>query len=195
MFALFALLFLMVKIRILALAYATLVVIVLLIFSKKARQDWRIMSLGKKFLFWFGCSFLLFIALSIYAFSYWGYSGLGDEACIPVGNGFVVYSIDALESSWIEPDRKEDWKQAELQNFALSKDHVLCAEFTGYNGENCNHCFIVFDTNTQKITVFNSQAEYYEFARTNNLPQHDEFKSFIENYRAHWGGLRQYLLP
>ena len=141
-----------------------------------------------------GFLFIYAIALFVYAFSFWGYSGLGDSFCIPVGNGYKVESIDALKSSWFEPDRGEFSRQADIINFKI-KDRIICAEFTGFNSEDCQNCFIVFDTKSEKISEFHSQVEYSSFATKNSLPQSSEFKSFNDNYIEHWGGIRRIFLP
>jgi hypothetical protein len=150
--------------------------------------------MNKKKLSWFCAGFVYTIALFIYAFSYWGYSGLGDYSCIPIGNGFVVSSIDALERSWFEPDRVKYFRQADIINFAI-KDNAVCGEFTGFNSTDCKNCFIVFDTKTEKIFEFHTLREYSAFATKNNLPQHERFKSFIDNYTEYWGGLKAIFLP
>jgi hypothetical protein len=194
MFALFGLIALTIKIAILATVYASLTLLLLYIVSKSTTRKWLDRLISKKILTWFGTGFVYTVALFIYAFSYWGYSGLGDYSCIPIGNGFVVGSIDALESSWFEPDRVKYSRQADIINFAI-KGNTVCGEFTGFNSSDCKNCFIVFDTKTEKIFEFHSPEEYSAFATKNNLPQHDQYKSFIENYREYWGGLKTIFLP
>jgi len=194
MFALIGLIALTIKITILATVYATLTLVVLYLISKTTRKIWLARLMGNKLLFWFCTGFIFTVALFIYAFSYWGYSGLGDYSCIPIGNGFVVSSIDALENSWFEPDKEKYSRQADIINFAIKKN-TLCGEFTGFNSDDCKNCFIVFNAKTERMDEFRSPEEYSSFATKNDLPQHKEFKTFIENYREHWGGLKNIFLP
>ena len=195
MFALFGLIFLIIKVAILATVYSFLTLLLFKIILKTTQQKWLERLMSKKFLFWLGVGFIYSVTLFIYSFSFWGYSGLGDFACIPVGNDITVNSIDALETSWFEPDKGEKYsRQAEIINFTI-QNKIICGEFTGYNSTDCKNCFIVYDTNTEKIFEFHSTKEYSLFATKNNLPQQSEFKTFIENYREHWGGLRSIFLP
>jgi hypothetical protein len=194
MFALFGLFFLTIKIAILSTVYALLTLLVLYIASKTTERKWLNRLMEKKFLFWFGMGFIYATVLFIYAFSFWGYSGLGDYSCIPVGNGFKVKSIDALTSSWFEPDRGEYSRQADILNFKII-DRKLCAEFTGFNSFACKDCFIVFDTGTERIYEFHSPEEYSDFATKNNLPPQNQFKSFSDNYNEYWSKRYSLFLP
>ena len=104
MFALFGLVFLIIKIGILSSVYSILTLLIFRIISKKYSKAWLNRLMNKKFLFWLGTGFVYSIALLMYAFSFWGNSGLGDYARIPVGNNFAIGSIDALDRSFL--DRK-----------------------------------------------------------------------------------------
>lgn len=194
MFALLGLIALTIKIAILASIYAGLTLLALYIFSKRTKRNWLARLMSKKILIWFMIGFIYTVALFIYAFSYWGYSGLGDYSCIPIGNGLVVSSIDALDGSWFEPDRVQYSRQANIINFAI-KNNTICGEFKGFNSSSCDNCFIVFDAKTEKISEFYSPTEYAAFATKNNLPQHGQVKSFIENYKEYWGKLKAIFLP
>jgi hypothetical protein len=148
-----------------------------------------------KFMTWFATGFLYTILLFSYAFSFWGYAGLGDYFCIPVSNGFVVSSIDAQTTSYFEPDKGEKYsRQALMTNFAI-KDNKICGDFLGFNRDDCVDCFIVFDTKAEKVYEFNSSKNYMTFANKNNLPHQQDFKSFNENYRSYWSGLKNWFLP
>lgn len=195
MFALLGLLFMIIKIAILATVYASLTLLFFYILSKSVKRKWLDRLMLKKFLFWFATGFVYTVAFFIYAFSFWGYSGLGDYFCIPVGNGFKVNSIDACTSSWYEPNKGEKYsRQADIVNFKI-KDKKICAEFTGYNSQECQNCFIVFDTEEEKTYEFHSSEEYSAFAKKNNLPLQNEFRSFGDNYNDYWNTRRTLFLP
>src|SRR5690606_29163969 len=137
MFALFGLIYLIIKIAFLATAYAILTLLILYILSQLTKIKWIKKIMQHKFKSWFGAGFIYSIIFFCYAFSYRGYAGLGDYFCIPAGNSFVVSSIDALETSYFEPDnRKKYSRQVFLKNFAI-KDGKICGEFLGYNSDNC----------------------------------------------------------
>lgn len=195
MFALIGLFFLIIKIAILASVYALIIVLTLFIISKNTEIA-RIRKLMEyKFLTWLASGFLCSVFLFWYAFSFWGYAGLGDSFCIPVSNGYTVNSIDAQETSYFEPDKGENSsRQAFIKNFAI-KDHKICAEFLGFNSDANEGCFIVFDTEEEKIYEFHTSGEYSDFASKNSLPQKQEFKSFGANYSEYWGGNRNWFLP
>jgi hypothetical protein len=194
LFALFGLISLTIKIVFLAIAYASLTLLFLYTISKTINPKWSRIITENKFLVWIATGFIYTFSLYIYAFSFWGYSGLGDYACIPVSNGFKVKSIDALDNSWFEPDKGESSKQADLLKFSI-KNQVICGEFTGYNSTRCSGCIIAFDTKTEKVYEFHSSEGYSKFAAENDLPQLDEFKTFGENYSEYWNGRRSFFLP
>lgn len=194
MFVLLGLFFLVIKIAILATVYATITLIILLFLSKKTQVNWIKKIMQLKLITWLTTGFLYSIILFCYAFSYWGYAGIGDYFCIPAGNGFVVSSIDAQENSYFEPNRKENYRQVYMNNFII-KNGKVCGEFLGFNSDDCSDCFIVFDTKTEKILQFNSAKKYSIFAAKNGLPQQQNFKSFGDNYQNYWGGIKNLFLP
>ena len=195
MFVLFGLIALTIKIAILSSIYALLTLLVFYFVSKKTEVIWIKAVMQTKFMSWISLGFIYTFILFVYAFSYWGYSGIGDGFCIPAGNGFVVNSIDDQSHSYIEPDQNKKYsRQAFLRNFII-KDEIVCAEFLGFNSDDCNDCFIVLETETGKLYEFHSAQEYSVYATKNGLPQKNVFKSFNENYRNHWSGLKSWLLP
>jgi hypothetical protein len=194
MFALIGLIFMMIKIAILATAYASVTLLFLYIFARTTEIKWIKKLMHRKIITWLISGFIYSISLFVYAFSYWGYSGLGDYFCIPAGHGFVVSSIDAQDYSYFEPERKKYSRQVFMKKFKI-KDEKVCGEFLGFNSDDCLDCFIVFDTKDEKLYEFYSSADYFTFAKKNNLPQPSDFVDFNQNYREYWHGMRNFFLP
>lgn len=190
----FGLIGLAIKVFYLALGYAALTLSPFYLLLKAVKHNWTAWLLSKKIFVWLGVAWVYIIALYIYAFSYWGYRGLGDEACIPIGNGYVVWSFDGHEESWIKPEMGKNSGEPRLLTFAVS-NNTLCADFTGFDCSYCKYRFVVFNTATKVALKFQTLKEYADFATKNNLPQHDQFKNFNDNHWEHWGGLRWFLLP
>jgi hypothetical protein len=181
-----------IRIALLAALYALVTMVLVHVFFRK--KTWWVKIMESKVLIWFVIGFVYTALLFVHAFSFWGYSGLGDSYRIPIGSGFVVKSIDAMDNSWFEPDHGEFSRQADIRNFSI-RNETICGEFGGFNSFNCGTCLIVFNTKTGKISEFHSPEAYAHFATKNNLPQAAEFKDFSSNYSEHRGLLKWLFLP
>ncbi|MCX6180421.1 MAG: hypothetical protein NT150_00645 [Bacteroidetes bacterium] len=186
MFAIAHLIFMLLKIAILAVAYATIVLIVLYILSKTTKLKLAEKWMQSKFLTWWLTGLIFSIVLFFYAFSYWGNHGLGDSSCIPVGYGQTIYCGDGVYTYFYEnPDGSS--YQRHINNFSIS-DEYLCAEQD-------KNKYVVFNLETSQTTELQNKEEYEKFAIKNNLPATTDFKEFYFHYNNYWNGWRFYLLP
>ncbi|WP_066617601.1 hypothetical protein [Rufibacter roseus] len=174
------------KIAVLATAYATLTFLILYLLSKatsiKLFQKWR----TKKFYTWLPIGFTYSIGLLIFSFTYWGNHGLGDSSRIPVGHGQAIYNSDGA-FTYLYPDKKKTSYQLQFLTFTVSQNKLSAEKEDGR--------YVVFDLKTSELKEFESQATYNQYALSNSLPGSNEFKDFISHYHDYWKGWRFYLLP
>jgi hypothetical protein len=194
MFFLIGLMILNIKIGILATGYSFLTLQLFKLLAKVVKIKFLNRLIEKKLRFCLVMGIIYLIPLYIYAFSFWGYCGLGDDFLIPVGNGYVVSSADTFDQPYFGPGEGIYPYQLSLKKFIIY-NQTVCGEFKGYDSNDCKNCFFVFDTKIKKIDILNSPEEYSAFAYKNNLPQCNMFKSFKDNYDKYWNGLRLIFLP
>ena len=193
MFGIFGLIISLVKIFIYSTVYSILTLTAFYILSKTTKIVWIKKLMNFKFATFIVLGAFYGISFLIYSFSYWQDSGFGDSFKIPIGNGFQVSNIDGT-STYFEDEKIAYSRQASLTNFTVS-DKKLCASFQGFNSNDCNDCYIVFDTKKSKMYEFHSTNEYENFAKANNLPFPDDFKPFMDNYKEYWDSHSKWYLP
>jgi len=54
---------------------------------------------------------------------------------------------------------------------------------------------LTYDLETKELKEFDSEDEYEDYAKANELPTTDEFKNFIKHYGDYWNGWHATLLP
>jgi hypothetical protein len=146
-----------------------------------------------KFLTFIILGTLFGIIFLFYRFSYWQNSGFSDSYIIPIGNNYQVNNIGGA-STYFEDSKGGNSRQAFLTTFIVA-DKKLCAKFEGFNSTDCNNCYIVFDTELEKMHEFYSVKDYETFALKNHLPMTNSFKEFNENYKDYWSQNNKWYLP
>jgi len=191
--ALFHLVFVLIKIAILAGIYTMMLLFIFRQVNKSNTESWfqKITSNKRKFRLTSGA--IISIILFIWMFTYWGNHGFGDFARIPIGNGYVVKNINWTEYGYIDQLKTSDGKEIEMTEFIV-KNRKLIGNLDSWF-EIFNNKYFAFDLKTEKLIEFDSKSELDEFAKRNNLPTSEELKSFKENYQEHWNGWRFWLLP
>lgn len=185
MFFLIGFIFLLFKIAIYSSLYAAITLYIIAWWRKRSDPN---KTINRKFLRWWAIASVYGICFFLYSFSYWGYKGLGDYACIPISNGYVVSAIDNFSYGYIEV---EDG-QTSMEAFII-RDGKLYGETTVDNSDWCGNCYLIFDPGVNTKIELMAKEDYTELAVKNNYPNPALFKSFWENYREHWGGIRVFL--
>lgn len=191
MFYLIGLVFLILKIAVQASIYSTIILFAFFIVAKTTHLSFPKKLMKHKFISWFITGFIISILFIVYAFSYWGNRGLGDYARIPIGNDYEVGNIDGASTYFEGADNPG--RQAFLNRFAIYEDK-LCAEFYGFNADDCKDCVIILDIYSGQTKEFHSTKEYEAYASVLHLPLKKDFKDFFANYWDYWGG-RVFFLP
>ncbi len=176
-----------------SLIYAGLCLIIIYVGSKLTHFRWANKAVNFKFKTFVLLGTFFGIAFLFYHFSYWRDSGFGDSFKIPIGNGYKVSNIDGSET-FFEDSKSGGGRQAFLTKIAIV-DKKLCANFQGFNSDDCTDCYIVFDTKLEKMYEFHSSEEYKVFAMKNNLPVAESFRDFMETYYDYWSRNSKWYLP
>jgi hypothetical protein len=193
MFSFIGFIFLTIKIALLTGLYTWTTVKLLRLLNLFHKPAWLAGLMSNLGLFRVVSGVSYFALLFWYAFSYWGYRGLGDYARIPAGNGYSIEDIDGT-MTWIEPPKKTKGTDIQIANFALAGEYI-CAEVRAFDSSDCQACYIVSNTKTHKNVVLLSADAYAAYADAHKLPHQSGFKGFFDHYREHWGGIKAYLLP
>nr|WP_067056168.1 hypothetical protein [Mucilaginibacter sp. L294] len=163
-------LFELIKIAILSICYAGLMMLIgRMLFGR------GYLKFGKLF-----C--IIYTALFIFMFTYYGDHGLGDESNLPIGHWKIVKAGDGYP--YFEPTGNK--RQIQLKSFLVNKE-TLCAQ----TGEG----YIAYDLVTDKLSTFLNQSNYDSYAAINNLPSSQSFKLFDTQYTKYWSGWRFWMLP
>lgn len=173
----------LVKISLLSILYAGLVTALL----KLLRPNTKVLST------WLVAVPAIWVSLFIYLFTYWGDHGLGDTALLPIGNGKVIESINALEYASILEVKNSSGNNVQMTRFVVSDGKVF---------GNCDDWFyevpcayLVYDTEEDELFEFTDSLSYLSHADRNGWPRPDAMVSFGKNYHCYWGGWRFWLLP
>ncbi|WP_431157845.1 hypothetical protein [Winogradskyella poriferorum] len=189
--ALFHLLFQLLKILILASFYSTLIILILLIFLR-IRPISRLEKVNKeKKKYWFISGIIFSIILFIYSFTYWGNHGLGDSARIPIGYFKEVGEINGTDA-YIKP-RNYPYGNLLVDCFRTSENYLLGT--TKPSTVDWPKPYFSWYLSKDHIIFFDSELEYSEHLKAIGLSKITRCKTFRENYKDYWGGLRFWLLP
>lgn len=162
----------------------------MIMYSFKSTEYLERVKKGKK-KHWFAFVLLISIGLLIYSFTYWGNHGLGDSARIPIGNFKEVGEINGTDS-YIEP---ENYPYGAMMIHSFKKSDNFLTGKTVVSPVDRPKPFFSWDLSKDQIVFFDSESEYNLFAKENGLAKSSEFKTFRENYREYWGGIKFWILP
>jgi hypothetical protein len=183
----------LIKIFILATAYAT---VLLLLFRLQARflpNGWCDQVSKVKIRFWFVSGFLISVSLFVFLFSYYGNHGLGDGPRVPVGHGLVVNNANWTEYGYIEDIKTSDGHGLEMTKFLAVDDHLmgnLDSWFDTYMNS-----FFIYDMDRRTMNEFSTETEFNAYATAHGLPEVNALRTFERNYDDRWGGWWFWLLP
>lgn len=174
--------------------YSIIILTIAFILSKKTSINFcKVIIRNRKF--WFS---ILTTSLSIvFLFYHYSYSrdhGFGDSYKIPIGNKYFVTLFDGAEIHFENSKSEGQGDDYYIQNFIIA-DKTLCAKLYSINSVGCNDCFMIFNTELEKLLTFKSSIEYETYVIENNLPNKETFREFIENYNYHWDKNRRWYLP
>jgi len=184
----FHLVFEIIKIVILSAIYSGALLILLSVFAKfsPGSRVAKLLVNKRKF---FGKSLpVLWLALFIYLFTYWGDHGFGDTSILPIGHHKVVNRINS-ESSYIED---QHGKQLTIERFLYSEDYLFAVISKDF--EQNKNDLVVWDLKTSKWKFYQKQ-DYLIIANQNNYPLPGNFKDYDYQYNKYWNGWRFWLLP
>ncbi len=184
----------LIKISILGSIYASLVLVTFILIGRKYPDSWFSKVSRKKLRLWFLSGLTISIGLFFYMFTYWGNHGLGDGPQIPIGNGEIISNTDWVENCYLLDGNDGHGNGIDIAKFLVS-DNKLCAKFDGETFYNYKNEYFILDLTTKKMKEFETEIEYNQFAKTNNLPLSSQLQSFSDNYSDHWHGWRFVLLP
>jgi hypothetical protein len=188
---LFHFIFQLIKIGILASVYSALLIVILIILSRNKSFEFLKNVKKEKKKFWLVFGLLISIGLFIYSFTYWGNHGLGDSARIPIGNFKEVGETNGI-NAYIEPENYP-YGAMVVHSFVMADKHLTGK--TEVSPVDRPKPYFSWNLEKDKIVYFDSETEYNTFAKNHNLPKSAEFKTFRENYKQYWGGLKFWLLP
>ncbi|WP_339839858.1 hypothetical protein [uncultured Flavobacterium sp.] len=177
------------KIAVLAYIYSSILYFIYNHIPKNKKPVWVEKWLKSKKILWLSISILLLL----YMFTPFGNHGLGDSARIPISFTKEISNINWTKYGKLNGIKTSDENEIELTHFKI-KNNTLCGNLSSnfYDFENN---YFIYDIDSDKITEFENENDYNNFAQKNKLPKSSELKSFEENYRDYWSGWRLFLLP
>lgn len=184
----------LIKISVLGCIYASLTLVIFILIGRKYPESWFSKVARKKLRLWFLSGLTITIGLFFYMFSYWGNHGLGDGPQIPIGNGEIISNTDWVDNCYLLDGNDGHGNGVDIAKFLVS-DNKLCAKFDGETFYDYKNEYFILDLGTKKMREFETEMEYNQFAKTNNLPLSTQLQSFRDNYSDHWHGWRFFLLP
>lgn len=191
--SLFHLIFVLIKIILLASIYSALILFLFIIVKKLKPNSWieKIDTNRKKF--WIKTAKIISILLFIWMHTYWGNHGLGDSARIPIGKGYAIENINWNEYAYLNKVKTSDGIDLEMTKFKV-KDCVLIGNLDSWF-HNFENQYFAFDLNTSKLVEFKNHKEYNEYVTKKDLPSVENLDEFTTNYREYWSGWKFWLLP
>lgn len=195
----FDLVFRIMKIIILSSAYASIIIFIFYLISKKTQNKWLHNKMKYKFINWLLLHFIISICLFLYSFSYWQDTGLGEAPSLPIGYGQRIYSPDFAWTDFYPDLNKTELNKDELhiENFII-KDKKLCAEVSHQQSNSPTFDFIVCDLPNKTNKTFLTELEYTKYAKANRLPLKNEFydfKTHLQQYYDRKPKWKKWLLP
>lgn len=196
---LFGLIALIIKTIVLSTIYTTIIFIGLYLILKKTKNIWLENRMKYKIKNWLFLHFVISLGLFAFSFSYWQDTGLGDNPQLPIGYGQIIYSPDFAWTNFYPDLEKTRLNKDELQigNFIV-KDNFLCAEVSHQHTNSPTFNFIVCNLTTKINRTFDTEKDYAEYARKNNLPFKNQFYNFDKHYDEYFANKpkwRRWLLP
>jgi len=184
---LFDLAFRIIKIILLSSFYASFILLIFYLISKKTQNIWLQNRMNHKFKNWLFLHFFISIFLFIYSFSYWQDTGLGEAPSLPIGYGQRIHSPDFAWTAFYPDLNKTELNKDELiiENFII-KDNKLCAEVSHHQSNSPKFDFIVCDLPSGTNKTFVTESEYTEYAKQNGLPLKNKFYNFKTHFQQYF---------
>lgn len=191
--------FIIIRIILLSTVYASIILLIVYIISRKTQNQWLRNRMNHKFRNWLLLHFLISVCLFLYSFSYWQYTGLGENPSIPIGYGQRIYSPDFAWTDFYPDLNKTELNKDELQieNFIV-KDNILCAKVSHQQSNSPKYDFIICDLPNRTNQTFLTEAEYTAYAKTKGLPMKGEFYDFRTHFQEYFDKQpkwKKWLLP
>lgn len=191
--------FIIIRIILLSTVYASIILLIVYIISRKTQNQWLRNRMNHKFRNWLLLHFLISVCLFLYSFSYWQYTGLGENPSIPIGYGQRIYSPDFAWTDFYPDLNKTELNKDELQieNFIV-KDNILCAKVSHQQSNSPKYDFIICDLPNRTNQTFLTEVEYTAYAKTKGLPMKSEFYDFRTHFQEYFDKQpkwKKWLLP
>ena len=183
----------LIKIVILSSIYALVILLIFRLISKLKPYSWFDKVSYRRLRFWIITVFCFSVGLLFFLFTYWGFHGFGDGPRIPIGDSVIVDNTNWDEYGYIDFAETKDSMKIEMTKFKVVNHKLignLKSSFYDYK-----NAFFICDLKTKKLTEFNMQTDYEDYAGKHQLPFSKELKTFEENYSDYWDGWRFWLLP
>ncbi len=167
--------------------YATLVLLVAYLISRKTQNQWLTNRMGHKIRNWLLLHVVFSVCLFCYSFSYWQDTGLGDNPSIPIGYGQRIYCPD-FAATYFYPDlNKTELNRDELHidSFSITKN-ILCARVSHQYSKSPEYDFIVCDLPGRTNKTFADEADYTAYAKEKGLPASSSFYGFEKHFSEYF---------
>ncbi|MFD2603020.1 hypothetical protein [Flavobacterium suzhouense] len=166
----------------LALVYSAVVLSIVLIVNKFSKAGFLSVVNKNKIKFWTSVAFVLFIVLMCYRFSYGRDNGFGETVQVPVGYDQHVYCADGF-MVYFYPVKDNISNSLRINNYAV-KGNQLCAVVSHEDSsESPKYDYVVYNLESGKSKPVKTVSEYTEYAKQNDLPLPNQFRSFAYYYR------------
>lgn len=182
---------LLLKIAVQASAYATVVVLVVIVLGRLFPESRFASPSPHKRWLWLTTGASISLIFLVYSFTFWGDKGLGDSARIPLSHGREVGNGN-WNYTHISPENYP-YGDMLIDSFTIMEDHVVGK--TASSPVDDPLPYFRWDLKTNNIKFFASKDEYIAHATAYDLALPDTFQSFSKNYGDHWYGWKFWLLP
>jgi hypothetical protein len=183
----------LIKISILATAYATILLLLFRWIARVLPDGWCDLVSRRKARFWFLSGFLISVGLFGFLFSYYGNHGLGDGPRIPIGSGLIVNNANWDEYGYVDEVITSDGVSLHMTRFRVVDDKLLGNLDSWF--DTFSNAYFVYDMDSEELTEFASETEFNAYAKAHGLPEVTALRTFEENYYDRWGGWWFWLLP
>ena len=183
----------LIKISILATAYATILLLLFRWIARVYPDGWFDQASRRKGRFWMRSGSLIWVGLFVFLFSYYGDHGLGDGPRVPIGHGLVVGNTNWDEYGYVDEVLTSDGVSLQMTRFMVSDDKLLGNLDSWF--DTFSNAYFIYDMDSEVLTEFATQREFDAYAQQYELPNSASLKTFAENYDDRWGGWWFWLLP
>lgn len=164
------------KILLLAAAYAFIIYSLRLLASGRMRQQWF------RYIKYWHIRLVTCGALIVFSYTYYGDHGTTDSHYLPLGHHKTMFGTDDYAFF-----RASDFSRAMSVDSFLVRRDTLCMESGG--------SYFVYNLPTGQMKRFDNKKSYEQYASRNELPEAENFLDFKSQYNRYWHGWRRWVLP